>query len=145
MNFTSIEKDTTCDCLKDTFEDHDSKFALKINKNRLRDNDFKSYWEKGRRNKNAGDCKETCSLKGQSLSIIKSEEDIKSTLKVYKDLFKISPGYKPYCAILKLKENSGVVKLTPSKINPLHCDFYKSDKFSNEKIELVKTIPLSDV
>lgn len=145
MNFTNIEKDTTCNCLQDTSEDYNSKFALKINKSHIRENDFKTYWEKGRRNKNIDECNETCSLKGQSVTILKNEKDINSTLKVYKELFPLSPGYKPYCAILKLKENSGVIKSTPSKINPLHCDFYKSDKFSNEKIELIKTISLSDV
>ncbi|MCH8490221.1 MAG: hypothetical protein LAT81_09885 [Oceanicaulis sp.] len=143
MKFDKLNNATNCDCLQDTFEDHKTRFALKINKSNLRDNDFKTYWEKGRTNfKN---CKEACSLQSQSISIVASEKDIEKTLRVYKSLFPIMPKYKPYCAILTFKEKSGKIKLTPTQNNPLHCDFYKSDIFTKDFVELVDTIALENV
>jgi hypothetical protein len=143
MTFKKIINATPCDCFQDTFEDNETKFALKINKIILRDADFKTYWEKGRID--YGNCNEACSLKSQSISILKTDKDIEKTLRIYKSLFPISPKYKPYCAILTFKEKSGKVKLTPSKNNPLHCDFYKSDIFTKELVEVVDTIPLENV
>lgn len=143
MTFNKIINATPCDCFQDTFEDNETKFALKINKSNLRDVDFKTYWEKGRTD--YGNCNEACSLKSQSISILKTDKDIEKTLKIYKSLFPISPKYKPYCAILTFKEKSGKVKLTPSNNNPLHCDFYKSDIFTKELVEVVDTIPLENV
>ncbi len=143
MTFDKINSAIPCDCFQDTFEDHESKFALKINKSFLRDGDFKTYWEKGRTDYN--DCEHACSLISKSISIVKTDEDKESTLKVYKSLFKISPSYKPFCAILTFKEGSGKIKLTPIEINTLHCDFYKADNFTKELVELVEAIPLESV
>lgn len=143
MTFTNLNNGTDCDCLSETFEDYKTQFALKINKNNLRNVDFKTYWEKGRTNFNS--CKEACSLKSKSISIVKTEKDIDNTLSIYKSLFPISPKYKPYCAILTFKEKSGKIKLTPSKNNPLHCDFYKSDIFTKDLVEVVDTKALEDV
>lgn len=143
MTFDKIVKTTTCDCFQETFEDYETQFALKINKSNLRDVDFKTYWEKGRTDYE--NCKEACSLLSQSISIVKTKNDVEKTLNVYKSLFPISPKYKPYCAILTFKEKSGKIKLTPSKNNPLHCDFYKSDNFTKELVEIVDTIALENV
>ncbi|WP_452602381.1 hypothetical protein [Pontimicrobium sp. MEBiC06410] len=143
MTFKNITNATPCDCFQDTFEDYETKFALKINKSKIRDVDFKTYWEKGRTEYK--DCNEACSLKSKSISIVKTEVEIKKTLKIYKSLFPISPKYKPFCAILTFKEKSGKIKLTPSNNNPLHCDFYKSDIFTKELVEVADTIPLENV
>lgn len=143
MTFDKINNASPCDCFQDTFEDYETKYAMKINKSHLRDGDFTTYWEKGRTEYT--NCQEACSLKSKSISIVKTEKDIESTLNIYKSLFPISPKYKPYCAIITFKEKSGKVKLTPININPLHCDFYKSDTFTKELVELVDTIALENV
>ncbi len=142
MEFNTLNIDTNCNCTKEGLIDNTSHFALKMNKQNIRENDFKTYWEKG---KTSTECEEICSLKGQSLTIVNSTEDLESTIEVYKKLFPFSPSYKPFCAIITLNENSGVVKSTPIEINPLHYDFYKSDDFTIDKVNLIKTIPLADV
>jgi hypothetical protein len=142
MTFSNLNSDIICNCLEGSIIDNSTEFALKTNKNFLRENDFKTYWEKERR---SDDCKEICSLKGQSVTIIKNEEDLNSTLSVYKQLFPFSPSYRPFCSLIKFNENSGKVKHTPIEINPLHYDFYKSDNFSINDVSLIKSIPLSDV
>lgn len=142
MNFDKINNDNVCNCTKDGLVDTTSSFALKTNKETLREVDFKTYWEKGRR---ATECTEVCSLKGQSMSIVRNETDLNNTLEVYKKLFPISPKYKPHCSVLTLCEGSGLVKSSPSLNNPLHYDFYKSDDFTIDKIKVNKTISLSNV
>jgi hypothetical protein len=142
MTFEKLNVDNNCKCTEDGVINNISSFALKINKETIREADFKTYWEKGR---TSTDCDEICSLKGQSLTIIDSQKDLDLTLKIYKELFPISPKYKPYCAVVLLNEDSGLVKLTPTEINPLHHDFYKSDEFTIEKVSLLMTIPLGDV
>lgn len=142
MKFEKLNADTNCTCALDGLIDNASHFALKINKENLRENDFKTHWEKG---KTSTICDEICSLKGQSLTIVNNQEDLDKTIQVYKQLFPISPSYKPFCAIITLNEDSGVVKLTPIEINPLHHDFYKSDDFTIDKVSLIQTIPLADV
>lgn len=143
MTFENIINATNCDCFQETFEDHKTQYALKINKSSLRDADFKTYWEKGRTDHK--NCKEACSLKSQSISIVKTNKDIENTLKIYKSLFPIAPKYKPYCAIFAFKEESGKIKLTPNEKNPLHCDFYKSDAFTKDLVDVVNTISLENV
>ena len=59
MTFNKIINATPCNCFQDTFEDNETKFALKINKSNLRDVDFKTYWEKGQTD--YGKCIEACS------------------------------------------------------------------------------------
>ena len=142
MTFLNLNSDITCNCLEGSIIDNSTEFALKTNKDFIRENDFKSYWEKGKR---SDDCKQICSFKGQSVTIIKDEDDLNNTLNVFKQLFPFSPSYRPFCTLIKFNENSGKVKHTPIDINPLHFDFYKCDNFSINDVSLVKSIPLSDV
>ncbi|MCC9074459.1 hypothetical protein LNQ49_22985 [Flavobacterium sp. F-65] len=144
MNFDTLNSDITCNCTIDAIIDNNSNFALKMNKGMMRDNDFKTYWEKGRRPE-LMNCTQICSHKGQSLSIVNNSIDLEKIINVYKQLFPFSPSYRTHCAIITLKENSGMVKSTPIEINPFHYDFYKSDDFNIEKIEVHKIISLSDV
>ena len=144
MNFITLNSDNNCNCTDDAIIDNNSSFALKMNKGMMRENDFKTYWDKGRRPE-LMNCTEICSHKGQSLSIVNTPLDLQNTINVYKQLFPFSPSYKPHCAVITLKENSGMVKSTPIDNNPLHYDFYKSDDFNLEKVITHQIISLSDV
>lgn len=144
MNFNTLNSDNKCSCNNDAIIDNISKFALKMNKEIMRENDFKTYWEKGKRPK-LMDCSEICSYKGLSLSIVNLPIDLENTINLYKQLFPFSPGYKTHCVVISLKENSGMVKSTPIDKNPLHYDFYKSDNFNIEKVITHQIISLSDV
>jgi hypothetical protein len=136
MTFNNFNSDHTCNCFDNAFEDVDSFYAIKTNKDQLRSQDFNSYWDKGRR---SGDnnCEEICSLKGVSISIFNedSKEEVKT---VYQQLFKLAPGYKPHLSVVKFYHSSGMVKSTPSKINKHHYDLYKSDDFDYSKVELIE-------
>ena len=143
MEFKNLSIDTVCDCLNNGVVDNISRFAIKTMKDHLRDNDFKTYWEKGRR---AEDCKEICSLKGQSLTIVNNDQDLQATVEVYRELFPFSPKYKSHITLITLKENSGYVKHTPIiNVNTLHHDFYKCDNFTLNHINFISSIPLGDV
>jgi hypothetical protein len=144
MNFNTLNSDNNCTCTNDAVIDNVSSFALKMNKGIMRENDFKTYWEKGRRPESL-DCNEICSHKGQSLSIVNSTVDLENTINIYKQLFPFSPSYKTHCAVITLNKNSGMVKSTPIDINPLHYDFYKSEDFNIEKVTIHQIISLSDV
>jgi hypothetical protein len=143
MTFDKIISTPNCDCFENTFKDHQTSFALKINRGFLRDGDFKTHWEKGLQEYD--NCDSACSLKSKSISILRTDYDLTETLKVFKELFLVSPKYKPYFAVIRFKEESGRIKLTPSAHNKRHCDLYKSDLFNKEMVDLIKTIPLEDV
>ncbi len=135
MEFTKLNVDTNCDCLENSESDLDTNFAIKIMKDHLRIQDFNSYWEKGRRPNN-DDCKEICSLKGNSVSII-SDDTKEKVLEIFKGIFPLAPKYKPYLCIVKFKDNCGHFKHTPDDINPFHYDFYKCDTFDFTKVSLI--------
>ena len=108
---------------------------MKIMKDHLREQDFKSYWEKGRKSTNEN-CKEVCSLKGNSVSLFEEKTKDK-VIEIFKGLFPIAPKYKPYLCVIKLDENCGRVKHTPDNINPFHYDFYKCDTFEFKQVNLI--------
>lgn len=143
MNFSNLIQDSTCDCLAGSFVENLKKFAIKTNKSHLRDADFKSYWEKGARITES--CEDICSLKGQSVNIASTDEELDYTLKVFKQLFPIAPTYKPHCTVISFKQDSGLVKHTPRTDNDLHYDFYKCDGFNLDMVNFHQTIPLEDV
>lgn len=148
MTFEKLHQDSSCNCIEvNCFEDAQSHWGIKTNKDILREADFRSKHEKGQIEEGkAYNCGELCSLKGVSMSIVKNQEqDHKdNVLKIYKQLFPSAPRYKPYLSIIKFKEGSGVIKFTPLEINPLHHDFYKCDSFVHSEVELVESISLAD-
>lgn len=143
MEFNNLDSEG-CNCFNQAEEDTVSKFALKITNTTLQEKNFKTYWEKGRRI-DSDNCDKLCSLKSQSLSIIRNQKEEDNTVALYKKLFPFAPKYKTHCAILSFKKDSGLMKHTPSENNSLHYDFYKSDSFSLAKVGLIKLISLEDV
>lgn len=132
MTFENLNADHECDCLSNTRQDTVSEFAMKINKDSIREQDFQSKWEKGQRDID-GNCVKICSLKGNSVSVI-NQDNREQIFQTYKSLFKLSPGYKPNVLIFKFYEDAGLLKFTPSKANIYHYDFYKSDDFDHNSI-----------
>lgn len=140
MEFNKLNEETICICTENANEDVINNFVLKINKNELRLQDFNTYWEKGRR-PTTKECSEICSLKGLSISIFNNETKEK-VLNIFKTLFPLAPGYKPYLAIVSFKNGLGVTKYTPSKINQFHFDFYKCDAFDYKNVNLINITEL---
>lgn len=143
MNFTQTFGDTECNCIEGSNEDVVNNYALKTTKDNLRIQDFHSYHDKGKPFTDTN-CDKICSFRGVSISLYNN--DTKDyILNVYKELFPLSPGYKPYVKIIKFGEECGNVKHTPSKNNDYHFDFYKCDTFAIEKIEVVEVKELHNV
>lgn len=138
MDFNNLHLDCNCVCTEGCNPDTVSHFAIKTMKNVLRSKDFLSYWEKGTRKEG---CDKICSLKGNSISVI-NEETVNEVKAIYRELFGLSPSYKPFFSIIKFKDNCGVVKHTPDGINPHHFDFYKCDTFLFTEVELIESTTL---
>jgi len=142
MTFNNIHNDTTCNCIKDAIEDTASSFGIKTNKPQLKERDFVSKWEKG--DIVTGDCKKICSKKGISVSRIDNTNK-SDVINIFKEIFPISPTYKPFINVIKFYNESGLVKCSASIRNPYHCNFFKSDNFDYNKIIHIETISLSNV
>jgi len=143
MTFDKIINNPNCNCLVDAIENSTSKFALKTNKAKIAETNFQSKWEKG--DDNHAECKKVCSKKGVSLSIIlKDDSNLSDVIDIYKKIFPLAPGYKPFCSIVTLGEKNGLVKSTPSQNNVFHHDFYKCDTFDFNKINYISSIPLNE-
>lgn len=140
MEFNKLSEETICNCIENANEDLVGSYALKINKSKIRPQDFNTYWEKGRK-PSTDECREICSLKGLSISIFNDETKDK-VLEIYKTLFSLSPKYKPYVAVVRFNNGLGVIKYSPSKFNPFHCDFYKCDTFDYSNVNLIKVTEL---
>ncbi|WP_374363768.1 hypothetical protein [Cloacibacterium sp.] len=143
MDFNQTFGDIECNCIEGSHEDTINNYAIKTAKENLRINDFYSYHDKGKPLSNKK-CDSICSYRGVSISLY-NDETKEYILNVYKELFPLSPGYKPYVKIIKFGEECGNVKHTPSGINDHHYDFYKCDTFAIEKIEVVEIKELHNV
>ncbi len=145
MNFKFIHKNTDCLCAKssDMLQNDERIFARFIRKPNIRENDFKSYSDKGRTpTKNT--CKAICSFLGVSVSLW-NDESKDFIIELYAKLFKLNMKKKTDSILLfKLKNNIGVCKSTPSEPNPHHYDFYKSDEFDISKVEVIDIINIID-
>lgn len=142
MTFENVHKGSSCNCTEDAQADNSSEFAIKTNKNTLREVDFKSKWEKAPEME-LNSCEEICSKKGLSVSIL-TPDTVNKVKEIYRQLFPISPTYRPFFSVIKFGADTGVIKFTPMPNNPFHCDFYKCDTFSFTQVELISTISLSD-
>jgi len=142
MTFENVHNGTNCHCIEDAQSDNSSEFGIKTNKKILREVDFKSKWEKAP-DIELSNCEEICSKKGLSLSIL-APETFDRVKEIYKQLFPISPTYKPFLCVIKFGNDTGLLKSTPTPSNPFHFDFYKCDTFVHTQVELIKTISLSE-
>jgi len=142
MTFENLHGDTNCDCIADAKEDFESTFGLKTNKNHLREVDFNSNWEKGKKPETS-ECDETCSHKGKSISLV-DERNIDAVLSIFQGLFPLSPSYKPYFTTVKFSNETGVVKATPNFMNQYHYDFYKCDNFIFSNVKQLNSVPISE-
>jgi hypothetical protein len=144
MTFDKIAESNNCNCLNGCSEDYTNVFARKVGiAKTLKLRDFKTHHERNKVPSQLNNCKEVCGFRGISVDIWNDEsKDI--VLKKYFTTIAFSPKYKSNISIIKLKQDAGIVKHTPvnNPLNEFHYDFYKSDNFVIESIELVDLIPL---
>jgi len=143
MNFTQTFENLDCNCIEESNEDIQNNYAIKTNKEQLRLQDFNSKHDKGKI-PDSDKCEKVCSFRGVSISLY-NDKTKDYVLNVYKQLFPLSPGYKPFVKIFKFGNECGNVKHTPSNNNDYHFDFYKCDTFAIENIEVKETKELHNV
>ncbi len=146
MTFNQLHENTDCDCLLETRENTENLFARKVGKAKteLKSRDFKTHYERGITVTSPDDCLEVCGKRGLSIDIWNEATKV-AVLQRFMTTFAISPKLKNHLSIIKFKEGAGFVKHTPV-IEPIpnenHYDFYKSDEFDLDLVELVELIPL---
>ena len=134
MEFKKINEGINCNCIENAKEDIENNYALKTNKENLREQDFVTYHEKNKVPL-TDKCDEICSLRGLSISIFNDTTKDK-VVDIYRELFKLAPKYKPYIYVISFTENLGLVKHTPNDMNEFHYDFYKCDTFDFGKVNI---------
>ena len=143
MTFNNILAQTHCNCLEDSFENYSDTFARRSDKSPSpKARDFKSYYEGGKIVEDLNNCQEVCGHRGVSLEIWNADTRDK-ILEKFLESAQISPQFRKVLNIIRLKSNAGIVKYTPEQgleYNEFHYDFYKSDDFQIDMIELVEQI-----
>jgi hypothetical protein len=114
MDFDKLHSDCNCICTQAAEENVSSMFVIKTMKNAIREKDFVSYWEKGKRQKEGDECEIICSLKGNSVTIV-DETSMDTVKRIFQEIFSIAPSFKPYFTIVKFKQRGGLVKHTPDE------------------------------
>lgn len=132
MEFKNLHADIDFSCInKGVTENTNDVFTRKMKSSALKDEDFLSYWDLGRRPP-VLEKREICRYKGVSINKYENDADIR---RLYNRLFsdaskfkrkKIRPKY--YCK-LRFKKGAGMVWLN-GNIKPYHFTFFKSDAFS---------------
>jgi len=133
MTFEKLHSDTSCDCVEDLNEDTEAIFSRRISGKQLKEKDFRSYWERGKRPESEK-CSGICDFKGVSINILSSFNE-NEVFEIYKESRKINPNISKYITKFKLKSNAGIPKPDPIENNPFHYNFFKCDEFSIEKID----------
>lgn len=153
MTFENFTEGTHCDCLTGVNENTTSTFVHTLKKDTLRDNDFRSKYERwvidGKRTPLAPeiieDCDKMCSYKGVSISNIDEEGSKAKIINFYTSIFPLAQNYKRGVLVFKFKEGAGLVKHTPNENDTQHHDLYKCDTFTFNEIEQLETIYLGQV
>jgi hypothetical protein len=146
MTFDSLHADTDCDCLGGAFEDTEKVFARKISKPNLRVADFSSHWERNKKPLEDS-CIEICKYKGISVNYwddLTKQPIIDKYVKSLRLIDLDSKIVKDSILIFRFKSKMGSLKHSPSKLDPSHCTFYKSDTFDIQEIDVIDTIELKD-
>jgi hypothetical protein len=141
MEFDLLHEDTDCNCTDGATQDFQNLYARKINKPDISEKDLKTHWERGKRPDSLS-CVCVCGYKGVSVdSWNESSEDV--VIGKFLTTFRITPRHKDSIYIFRLKQDAGLLKHTPTKDDPFHYDFYKSDEFKQQMLEEVEIISLS--
>lgn len=145
MTFENLHSDINFLCINDLEENTISVFCKKIKQNELNISDFKSYWEKGKRpRKNKQN--DICNFKG--ISCNKLANDLSNESAIVKHYFNLRLFKKKYngnyLCKFKTKKEAGVFFDNSKLSNPSHHNFFKSDNFSLEKIEVIEIVKISN-
>jgi hypothetical protein len=134
--------DIGCTCLQrkieECSEDTESSFCRKLSANRLKIQDFKSDWERGKRGIGSDpvaddDCEGILSLKGISMNMY-NERTKDAIIAKYRTTLAFTRRGAKY-AVFKFQADAGKVRFSPTDLDPSHHDFYKCDAFTIDHVE----------
>lgn len=147
MNFTTLSEGHSCNCHRKADENCTDTFARKVcDARELKSRDFKTHHERGLPPESAS-CDDICGYRGVSVFVWNGNSKTYISEK-FSLTFGISPMMKRpkyQLGVFRISEGLGKVKHTPNQkhgVEPYHYDFYKSDEFAVEKLELVDLLPL---
>ena len=140
MKFDRLHSDIEFNCTDQVAENTGDIFTRKLRGNSVKDRDFESYWEQGKRPSDEQLCDRDIVCKYKGVSIHKHESEHK-IIKHYEYMHKFAPKHlegRYYC-IFKLREGAGKVWRTGGGgIKPKHYTFFKSDNFEIDMLGAVK-------
>jgi hypothetical protein len=138
MTFQNLQKDTDCNCIDGAVIDTTNEYVRKLRKTALEEIDFKTHWERGIKG-DSEECDSICNYKGISINQFR-DEFVKQILTKYQTTFKINPKKGGYCLKFKLKPDAGKVKFAPEDDDKSHYNFFKSDSFDLNNLDIIETI-----
>lgn len=144
MTFEVLHSDTECNCICDALENTNLLFARKISKPSPKSGDFKTHWERNRR-PNSESCNDICLHKGISINFWNNnseEQIINKYVNTLKFQSQENKNQRDCILVFRFKKDAGLIKSSPTKNDPSHCTFFKSDSFNIDGIEEVKIIEL---
>lgn len=146
--FAGIESDNECRCLDGAKEGGRDTFCRRTWTSPPTTDDFKSYWELGKRPRSkptqARYCKDLCGHKGVSVHKYTTQEELREHYGITRG-FRPGPDQPQYYCRVRLRPEAGKVQHTPSNNDKLHHDVMKADGFSLDLIEIVGSGGLVDV
>lgn len=140
MTFNNLHIDTDCNCVGKAVEKLENIFARRVRSNPLKENDFKSKWEKKHPYPGNSDCEVICSHKGVSINLF-SDETKDAVIKKFVTRFTFSPGSTAFCCKFKFKQGAGKLKQTGLK-DKSHHEFFKCDTFSLKDLEILDYVDI---
>jgi len=148
MEFKNIHQDLNINCIDDKCRENTNDiFSRMIKTPEISIDDFKSYWELGRRPPISNE--KICEFRAISVFKFSSSIEIEQH---FRDLQGKCSSVKRnfinqnYYANIKFKKDAGLIKDTSYSLqSPKHFSFFKSDDFTIDKIECIGTGAIYDV
>tara|TARA_R110002051_G_scaffold323597_1_gene417751 strand:+ start:63 stop:488 length:426 start_codon:yes stop_codon:yes gene_type:complete len=138
MTFDKLHNGIKCNCINNAKNDFHNEYVRKLRKDELSDKDFLTHWERGIGTEET-ECDNICSYKGISINQI-NEDSEPLIIERYKTTFNINPKKGAYFLKFKVKEKAGKVEHAPLEDDDTHYNFFKSDEFDLNSLEVIKTV-----
>ena len=142
MTFQGLVDGVDANCIYNVIskytENIEDTFCKRVDKN-LSAREFRSFWEMGKIVEPTEDnCEDILSKKGVSVSKFNNQTR-DHIIQLYRSVCSHAPQlkHKYYCSF-KFKSGAGKVRHSPTNDDPYHHDFYKSDEFSTNFIEIIE-------
>lgn len=138
MTFEKLHTGIQCNCVKKADDDFQNRYLRKLRKEELSDKDFITHWERGI-GTDETECDKICSYNGISIN---QADDVTENLIIekYKTTFNINPKKGAYLLKFRVKNHAGKVSHAPLEDDDTHYNFFKSDGFTLEGLEVIETV-----